>query len=163
LISCKNTTGPDNEITTISITVSNECGIEVDIYMDNVFQFSVEYQASRDITNISLGEHTFEAKNKGTDTVLSNLSVEITEVTQFTWTILSEANFHVTNEYGESLDIYGDGDLLSEIVHSATLVVENVLYGQHFFEAKKVSDDTLAASITIDFVENKNYFWTISK
>jgi hypothetical protein len=50
---------------------------------------------------------------------------------------------------------------LSEIGSPATLIIENVLYGEHLFEAKKVSDGTTAASITIDFTENKAYFWTI--
>jgi hypothetical protein len=76
-------------------------------------------------------------------------------------TIISEASLHVANEYGESLNIYGDGNLLSEIGSPATLIIENVLYGEHLFEAKKVSDGTTAASITIDFTENKAYFWTI--
>ena len=61
------------------------------------------------------------------------------------------------------MNIYGDGELLSEIGSSGTLIVENVLYGEHLLEAKKESDGTLAASITIDFAENKSYFWTINK
>ena len=82
-ISCKNTTGPDSENTVINITVSNECGVAVDIYMDNNIQFSVEYQESRTIQNVSLGDHEFLAKKKGTQTVLSSLSVELTEITDF--------------------------------------------------------------------------------
>jgi len=98
-ISCKNTTGPDDEITTAKITVSNECGVAVDIYMDKIFQFSVEYLESKTIQNLSLGEHEFEAKREGTE----------------------------------------------------------------IFEAKKVSDGSIVASISIDFAENKAYFWTINK
>ena len=162
-ISCKSTSGPDNGITTITVTVSNECGVALDIFMDNNFQFSLEYQESNSIQNVSLGEHEFEAKKKGTEVLLSYISVELTEITNFVLTILSEASFHVTNEYGEDLNIYGDGELLSDIGSPATLIIENVLYGEHLFEAKKVSDGTSVASITVDFAENKAYFWTINK
>jgi hypothetical protein len=162
-LSCKNTTGPDDNITEAKITVSNECGVAVDIYMDKNFQFSVEYLESKTIRNVSLGEHEFEAKREGTETLLSLLSVEITKLADFVWTIQSEASFHITNEYGESLNIYGDGDLLSDIGSPATLIIENVLYGVHLFEATKVSDGTAVASISIDFAENKAYFWTINK
>jgi len=44
-----------------------------------------------------------------------------------------------------------------------TLIIENVLYGERQFEAKKVSDRTTVASIRTDFPENKAYFWTIKK
>ena len=136
-LSCKNTTGPDDNITEAKITVSNECGVAVDIYMDKNFQFSVEYLESKTIRNVSLGEHEFEAKRKGTETLLSLVSVEITELADFVLTILSEASFHITNEYGETLNIYGDGNLLSDIGSPATLIIENVLYGEHLFEATK--------------------------
>lgn len=162
-ISCKSTTSPDVVATTARMTVNNDCGIAVDIYMDKNFQFSVEYQESRTITNISLGENEFEAKNKGTEIVLSYLTVELLEPSEYVLTIQSEASFHISNEYGESLNIYGDGDLLSDIGSPATLIIENVLYGEHLFEAKKVSDGSIVASISIDFAENKAYFWTINK
>jgi len=160
-ISCKNTTGPNDDQTEAKITVNNDCGVTVDVYMDKNFQFSVEYQESKTIRNVSLGNHEFEAKREGTETVLSSLSVELTETVDFVWTLQSEASIHVTNEYGETLNIYGDDNLLSEIGSSATLIVENVLYGVHLFEATKVSDGTAVASISIDFDENKAYFWTI--
>ncbi len=162
-ISCKNTTGPDDEITTAKITVSNECGVAVDIYMDKIFQFSVEYLESKTIQNLSLGEHEFEAKREGTEILLSYLTVELLEPSEYVLTIQSEASFHITNEYGESLNIYGDGDLLIDIGSPATLIIENVLYAEHLFEAKKVSDGSIVASISIDFAENKAYFWTINK
>lgn len=162
-LSCKNTTGPDDKITEAKITVSNECGVAVDIYMDKNFQFSVEYLESKTIRNVTLGEHEFEAKREGTETLLSYLTVELLEPSEYVLTIQSEASFHITNEYGESLNIYGDGDLLSDISSPATLIIENVLYGVHLFEATKVSDGTAVASISIDFAENKAYFWTINK
>ena len=163
LTSCKSTTSPEVEATTARMTVNNDCGIAVDIYMDKNFQFSVEYQESETILDISIGEHEVEAKNKVTEIVLSSLSVELLEPREYILTIQSEASVHITNEYGESLNIYGDGDLLSDIGSLGTLIIENVLYGVHLLEAKKVSDGTTVASISIDFAENKAYFWTINQ
>jgi hypothetical protein len=162
-VSCKNPTAPEDTITTARITVNNDCGVAVDIFMDKNFQFSIEYQESKTIQNVSVGEHEFDAKSKGTEIVLSNVSVDLFKPQDYVLTIKSEASLHVTNEYGESLNIYGDGNLLSEIGPSATLIIESVLYGERLLEAKKVSDGTLAVSTRIDFAENKAYFWSIKK
>lgn len=161
-ISCKSPTSPE-EILQVNITVRNECGVAVDIYMDGNFQFSVEYLSSNTIQNVPLGSHELEAKKKGTETVLSYLSVEIFENLNFVWTILSEASLHISNEYEETLSIYGDGDLLDEIDSPGTLIIQNIFYGEHSFEARRSSDSTVVASTTINFDENKAYFWTISK
>jgi hypothetical protein len=163
VFSCKNTTGPENETAEINITVSNECGIAVDVYMDKNFQFSVEYLESKTIRDVALGDHEFEAKKKGTETLLSFLSVELTERVDFVWTLESEASLHVANEYGETLDIYGDDNLISDIDALGTLIIENVLLGEHAFKALRQSDQTEIASITIDFTENVPYFWTVKK
>ena len=160
-LSCKNPTSPDDGITTARMTVSNDCGVAVDIFMDKTLQFSVEYQESKIIQNISVGEHEFEAKNKDTEIVLSNVTVDLFEPRDYVLTITSEASLHITNDYGESINIYGDGNLLSNIGSPGTLIIENVLYGVHLFEATKVSDGTAIASISIDFAENKAYFWTV--
>lgn len=162
-LGCKNATGPDEGITTARMIVNNDCGVAVDIFMDKIFQFSVEYQESQTIQNISVGEHEFEAKKKDTEIVLSNVTVDLFEPRDYVLTIESEASLHITNSYGESLNIYGDGELLSDINSPSTLIIENVLYGVHLFEAKKVGDGTTVASISIDFSENKAYFWTISQ
>lgn len=162
-IGCKSPNSPEEGRTTARMTVNNDCGVAVDIFMDKNFQFSIEYQESNTIQNISVGEHEFDAKKKGTEIVLSNVTVNLLGPRDYLLTIISEASLHISNEYGESLNIYGDGNLMSEIGSPATLIIENILYGEHLFEAKKVSDGTVVASISIDFVENKAYFWTIKK
>jgi hypothetical protein len=159
---CKNTTSPEDSTSGIIVTVKNECGVAVDIYLNKNFQFAVEYLDSNTINNVSLGLHEFEAKKKGTEILLSYLKVEIFEKLNYTLTIESEASFHITNKYGETLSIYGDGELLSDIGSQGTLIIENVLYGEHLFRAT-ISDGTEVASIRLDFDENKPYLWTISK
>lgn len=162
LTNCKNATTPDDLTSGIIVTVKNECGIAVDIYLNKNFQFTIEYSDSNNINNVSLGLHEFEAKKKGTEIILSYLKVEIFEKINYTWTIESGASFHITNEYGETLSIYGDDDLLSDIGFQGTLIIENVIFGEHLFRAT-TSDGTEVASIRLDFDENKPYLWTISK
>ena len=159
---CRNVTTPDDLTEEIIITVQNDCGIAVDIYMDKNFQFKIEYSESNTINNVSLGLHEFEAKKKGTETLLSYLQVDIYEKTNYTWTILSEASLHVTNAYGETLSIYEEGELLSDIGAQGTLVIENILYGEHLFRAT-TSDGTEVASLSLVMDENKPYLWTINK
>lgn len=159
---CRNVTSPEDSTEEIIITVQNDCGIAVDIYLDKNFQFTVEYSESNTISNVSLGLHEFEAKKEGTETLLSYMQVDIYEKLNYTWTILSEASLHVTNAYGETLSIYEEEELLSDIGAQGTLVIENVLYGEHLFRAT-ISDGTEVASLSLVMDENKPYLWTISK
>jgi len=161
-ISCKNPTSPD-ETSEANIIVKNECGVALDIYMDGNFQFSVEYQDSNTIRNVSLAIHDFVAKKYGTETEIMYLSVEIFNYINYEWTILSSASLSISNEFGETLSIYQDDYFLIDIDSPGVLLIQSILLGKRLMEAKRPSDDTVAASITIDIGENKEYSWTISK
>lgn len=162
-VNCKNPTSPDDGTSQATVIVINDCGIALDIYMDGNFQFSVEYSNTNTIRNVSLGLHEFVAKNKGTELVIMSISVEIQKSIDFEWTIESSASLTISNEYGETLSIYGDGSLLDDMDSPGILIVQNILLGEHLLEAKRPSDGTIVASITFDFAENKEYFWTITK
>lgn len=58
---CKNTTTPDEKP---RITVRNNSGIAVDIYMDGAYQFYLEYKEYYYIENVAAGTHTLEAKKR---------------------------------------------------------------------------------------------------
>lgn len=162
-ISCKSPTGPNAGTSVINITVSNECGVAVDVYMDGNFQFSIENLGNNILVNVSLGVHELEAKKKGTETLVVSFSVDIYETKEYEWTILSAARLTISNEYGETLSIFGDGDSLGDMDSPGTMIIHEIPYGEHLFEAKRPSDSTKVTSISIDFVENKEYLWTISK
>lgn len=162
-ISCKNPHGPDDETSQANIIVINDCGVALDIYMNGSFQFSVEYKDRSTIRNLSLGSYEFEAKKKGTEIEIMSLTVELLAAIDYEWTIQSSANLHISNEYGETLSIFGDGNLLSDVDSPGILVIQNILLGERLLEAKRPSDSAVVASTTIDISENKNYFWTISK
>ena len=161
-ISCKSPAAPDDVTTESDITVINDCGVALDIYMDGNFQFSIEFEDQKTIRNLSLGLYEFEAKKKGTEIVIMSLSVEFLEANDYEWTIQSAANLQIRNDYGETLSIFVDGILLSDVDSSTTLIIQNILLGERLIEAKRPDDSAVVASITIDIYENKSYYWTIS-
>lgn len=162
-ISCKNPHGPEDENSQANIIVINDCGVALDIYMNENFQFSIEYKDRSTISNLSLGLYKFEAKKKGTEIEIMSLSVELFEAIDYEWTIQSSANLHISNEYGETLNIFVDGNLVSDVDSQGTLIIQNILLGERLLEAKRPEDSAVVASITIDISENEDYFWTISK
>ncbi len=160
MISCKSPENPDTEITA-NIFVSNECGLEIDVFMGGVFQFSIEFLYYEVIENVSAGTYEIIAKKKDTeeeimtDTIVVNASGEI-------WvSILYSASLKIANEYGETLNIYTNGSLQGELEDKESQVFDNVPYGEHVLEASKTSDNTLVESVTINVVEEKEYTWTI--
>jgi hypothetical protein len=163
LISCKNPTSPDQEPTQATITVGNVCGAAVDIYLDGTFQFSIEHLESNVIQNVSLGAHELEAKKKDTEILVSSYSFEISQLSDYIWTVQSSAIITIKNEYGETLSIYTDGSYQDDLDDQVTMIFENVPFGEHLLEAVRPSDEVKVASITVDVDENIEYLWTISK
>jgi hypothetical protein len=162
-ISCKNPTSPDQEPTHATITVGNVCGAALDIYMDGTFQFSVEHLESKVIQNLSLGTYELVAKRKGTETQISSQTFEITQLSDYIWTIQSSAVITIKNEYGETLSIYTDGSYQDDLADQGTMIFQYVPFGEHLLEAVRPSDDVKVASLTVNVEENITYFWTISK
>ena len=159
MIGCKSPESLDDITATIS--VSNECGIAVDIYMDGSYQFSLEFLYYDVIQNVTGGVYEIVAKKKDTEEVQSLTSVDVNASGDYWVTILSTASINVINEYGETLNIYTNGSLQSELGHEENQVFNNVPYGEHSLEASKASDNTLVASTSINVVEEKEYTWTI--
>jgi hypothetical protein len=162
LFSCKNPTGPDQD-TQPYINVRNGSGIDLDIYMDGTFQFSLYNNEYYLIENVAPGEHLLEAKRMDTDILVKSFTVETTAEFGYTWTITSDATLKVTNNYGETLDIYGDGTFQSDIADQAEIIAAHFPYGEHFIEAKKSGGTTVVASITIEVLEDIMYTWVIQK
>jgi len=160
-ISCKSPTTP--EATEASLTITNHCGVAVDILMDGVWQFTIEYLQSSTISIPTLGVHEFEARKQGTGTVVSSTSEDITEYTNLAWTVLTSADISIINNFGETIDIYGDGDLQGSINDQETGTLSRTPYGEHFLEATKSGETDVIASITLDITENIQYTWTVNK
>jgi hypothetical protein len=159
---CKNSTTPDGNEKP-RITVRNNCGLAVDIYMDGVYQFYLENKEYYYIENVTAGTHTLEAKRKGTETLLKFETVEVSATSNYTWTIGSTATVTIINHYGETLSVYGDGAYQTDLKDQESNLVQNVPYGEHLFEAKRPNESEVLASTHIEVLEDKAYTWTITK
>ena len=159
IVSCKSPESTEN--ITAKIFVSNECGIAIDVYMDGVFQFSIEFLYYEVIQNVPKGVYQIVAKKKGSEEVVAEDTVDVYTSGEYWVSVLSSASLKIINEYGETLNIYTNGSLQGELDHEESQVFENVPYGEHKLEASKTSDNTLVASTVISVVEEKEYTWTI--
>jgi len=159
---CKNTTTPDGNENP-RIIVRNNLGIAVDIYMDGVYQFFLENKEYYYIENVTLGTHLLEAKIKGTQTLLKSVSAEISENQDYTWTISSTAVVTITNNYGETLSLYGDGTYQTDLDNNSSASIQQIPYGEHLFEAKRPDESEVLVSTQIEVLEDKQYTWTITK
>jgi len=162
LAGCKNSTTPD-EPKEARIIVRNNCGISVDIYMDGVYLFYLEYKEYYYIEDVALGTHALVAKKMGTDTLLKSISTEVSEKQDYTWTISSTAIVKIINNYGETLSVYGDGTYQTDIDDGASASIQNIPYGEHLFEAKRPDESEVLASTSFEVLEDKEYTWTITK
>ncbi len=159
-IGCKNPEGLDAE-STANIYVSNECGVAIDVFMDGNFQFSVEFLYYEIIKDVTQGVHSVAANKKDTEDLVDSESVDVITSGDYWVTILSPASIKVTNEYGQNLDIYMNGDYQGELEDQDSQIFSNMPYGEHLFEAAKTIDNTFVESVIIEVIENKEYTWTI--
>jgi len=159
LLGCKNATTDELPAT---LLVNNECGVAVDVFMDGIFEFSLDNNEYNTILDVTIGTHPLVAKKKGTETLVHEDTAEITSLQNYVWTVLSSADLTITNAYGETLTIIGDGDVQGALSDGASNTLGRIPYGEHNMEAK-TQDDTVVASLTIFIEENKEYIWTISK
>ncbi len=72
-----------------------------------------------------------------------------------------EARITVTNQYGESLDIYFDESLQFTLEHEGESTIEDVSTGEHSLEARIADTEDVVSSTTINVEDKENYTWTI--
>ena len=159
MISCKSPASPEDIKATI--VVSNECGLEIDVYMNGVFQFSLDFLIYEIIENVTGGVYEIVAKKKDTVEEIANETVIVNADGEYWISILSAASIKIINNYGETLNIYTNGSLQGELSDQESQVFTNVPYGDHVLEAAKSSDNSLVASTTLTVAEEKEYTWTI--
>jgi hypothetical protein len=161
-MSCKSPSSTEENVTT-TVTVNNVSGTAVDVFMDGTYEVSVDNGYTADIQNVTAGSHLFDAKKKGTEMLVFSATMDIDVNYNYTLVIQGPAKIIVNNNYGETLQVTIDGNLLGSIDDQSQATVDQVPFGEHTLVATKVSDGTEAATITIDVEEVKNYTWTITK
>jgi hypothetical protein len=72
-----------------------------------------------------------------------------------------EADIFITNDFGESLDVYMDGIYQFIIDHNQTEEIDDVALEEHYLEAKRLGTDEVIATKDIEVASDANYTWTI--
>ena len=145
-----------------NVIIDNQCGVRVDVFLDGVYKFSLDYQANNEIENVELGTHVFTAQVAGTQNVVATITFNVSAYNDFLWAIETSASIVISNLYGESLSIYADGGYVGELADQQTETMPKVPFGDHQLEAQKSSDGTTVATLLISVNENKEYNWNIT-
>ncbi len=161
LTSCKSPNGIDSNFIA-TITVTNLCGATVEIYMDDSLIFTIANGFEQVIDNIVKGSHLLEAFKAGTNMLVADEAIDISTSDDYWWEIYGPSRIIVTNKYGETLRIMVNGSYLGDLDDTYSEGISKVTFGEHRLDAIKSNDD-VAASITIDVTEVKDYFWTIQQ
>jgi hypothetical protein len=156
---CKDATTPD--VTVGSILVYNYSGATVDIYMDGVFRTQIAANSYDSIDDIIPGSRDVEAFLEGTQTLVSEKTIEVEAGLQYTFYVYGGATILVTNQFGEILKIYMDDTYVGDIGNNISQSIYLVPFGTRVLVAKKRSDDTEVATISIDVQELIEYTWVI--
>ena len=161
LTSCKSPTGIDSNFIA-TITVTNLCGATVEIYMDDSLIFTIASGFEQVIDNIVKGSHLLEAFKAGTNMLVASEAIDISISDDYWWEIFGPSRIVVTNNYGETIKILVNGIYLGDLEDTFSEGIAKVTFGEHKLEAI-IGDNEVAASITIDVTEVKDYFWFIQK
>ena len=159
VIGCKSPTTTD---ATSSIAITNACGAKVDIYMDGLLKTSIDTAAQATISNVVAGSHLFEAKTTDTGVLVTSLTLTIEAASSTTLSINGPASLSITNLYGEILGIYEDDNWAGDIGDQITQTLHFITFGSHVFTAKKKTDGTVVATVTINVTDAIVYTWSIT-
>jgi hypothetical protein len=161
-LGCKSPTSPGGGgEADIVITNDYEEGIIVDIYMDGEFKFSLDFKMTIEIDNVSLDEHTLEARVHATDAFIDSETIDVLEYTDYYWTVDDPPDIKVINQFDKSLQIFMDGVYQFDLARKEGRWIINVAYGERFLMAVGADDGREVASTTIRVKENTDYSWTI--
>ena len=162
--SCKSPESPDEQPTdtTASLRITNDYGEAMDIYMDGVFIFVINYNEVKTIEDIPFGEHEIIGYRVNTNIQLASLKIDISSAGDYAWNIDDPADINVQNISGYALSISMDDQFLFNLADEENRWILDVTHEKHFLKANKISDGSEYASITIEVTENKDYLWTIN-
>lgn len=72
-----------------------------------------------------------------------------------------EADIVISNDYGESLEIYLNGEFLYVLDHNRSVEMDNVAFGIYRFEARDPDTGGVVASKELDVEVRSDYYWLI--
>jgi hypothetical protein len=156
---CKDATTPVANIG--SIVAYNYCGMTVDVYLDGVYRTKVADQDYETVVEIPPGSHKIQAFMEDTQNLIAEGTYEVEAAMQYAFYVYGVATITVTNQFGEILRIYMDDVYVGDIGNNITQTIYMVPFGTRALVAKRRSDDTEAATTSIDIVAIADYPWII--
>lgn len=161
---CKSPESPDSggSVTVATVTVTNEYGEALDIYLDGIFQFVLAHEEDNEIEDISLDAHRLEAKKVGIDQVVDWYDFEITAAGDYFWIVDDPSDINVVNSSGVTLKIYMNEQYQFDLADEENRWILDVSRGEYLMRADKAEDGSEYASNTIVVTQNKNYTWEIN-
>lgn len=156
--SCKSPSEPD---IAANIVAQNLCGTALDIFLDGVYQFSVEFATDETIYDVPAGTYHLQAKKKGEELLVYNDTLEITQSLNYIVVIEGPSYIVVENQYGQSLNVYMNGILVGGVPDKEGAVIPKVAFGTHELAAVRASDNLLVESLTLEVQDVAEYRWTI--
>lgn len=157
---CKSPTTSDAD-GEADITVINDFGSAVDIYMDGELRFTLQDKWRIEIDDVTIAEHLLEAKQPGTQAVIVSERIDVTEYADYAWTVDDPPDIDVINSRDEILRIFMDGTFLFELGEEEDRWITDVAFGSRLLQAVSAETGRPVASATITIEEYKDYTWTI--
>ena len=72
-----------------------------------------------------------------------------------------EADIIIVNDYGQTLNIFLNGEYLYPLNHNQSVELDNLKFGVYYLEARAVDTDVRVDSEEVDVKERTDYTWTI--
>lgn len=159
-ISCSSSTGP--EVTeSATLMIRNNTGVTIDVYINGNLESSMEDGLSNIVDIFALGTYAVKATINGTDTVLSQREIDVVDFGNYVWSVTSPVTINVINQYGEMIQIFGNGVFVENVEADSSLLLTDVKFGDHTLEAK-TADGTVVATENYNITEIQHYTWTIT-
>ena len=159
-MNCKSPTSPGGQ-GEADIIIYNEYGEPIDIFMDGSFKFTIQHKSHIELDDVSYGEYVFVAKKANENEIIDSETILVEEDIDYTWVIDDPPDIRIYNYSGEKLEIYMDGGYQFDLEEEEDRWIIDVPYGERFLLARRKSDGSQIASITINAIENTDYVWTI--
>jgi hypothetical protein len=157
---CKSTTSPEDTLS--SIVVYNYCGATVTPYLDGIAQPDIGHTGNATIGNVAAGSRLIEIKKTDDGLLILTKTLDIAASSTVSLTVEGVVLVHVTNQYGEILSIYDGDSYVGDIGDQISQTIRKVTFGTHVYQAKKKSDATVVAELTIEVTDLSEHVWTIT-
>jgi hypothetical protein len=164
---CKSPTSPKGN-GEADITVTNDYGSPLDIYLDGEFKFNLRYRWSIEIDDVTVfHEYALEAREPGTGRLIDSTMVDVQLKDKYSWTVNPPPRVKVTNDWteklGEKLAVSMDGVFQFNLERGESRMIMKVEYGERFLEAVNPDTGQEVASTSFKIDGNETYEWDIKK